>query len=218
MGRFVKSRGWRALAAVCLGALLLLHGRPLPAAPEETRAHGPRQAHQDCGIQAQGGHVASPGRQPLAEYQVKAAFLLKFASFVQWPSAAGAMASDPVGIAIVGNDPFGDLLPAEIPPEDSNDQAFRVTRLESPEEDLSRFRMIFLPQTVSNLAEPLLERVRGRPILTIGEGESFASQGGMIAFTLENKRVRFVINLAQAQKAGLNISSKLLNLARTVLR
>ena len=47
--------------------------------------------------------------EPL-EYQVKAAFLLNFTKFVQWPASAFADEHSPLAICILGEDPFGNTL------------------------------------------------------------------------------------------------------------
>jgi hypothetical protein len=54
-------------------------------------------------------------------------------------------------------------------------------------------------------------------MLTVGEAAGFAQEGGMIGFCLEEKKVRFEINVGAAEKARLKISAKLLALAKTVL-
>ena len=54
--------------------------------------------------------------------------------------------------------------------------------------------------------------------LTVGDSPDFLRNGGVIAFAVENRRVRFDINLKGAESAGLKISSKLLNVARSVGR
>ena len=56
----------------------------------------------------------------------------------------------------------------------------------------------------------------GPGILTVGEGEEFLRDGGMIAFVIENRRVRFDINQTAAETARLKISSRLLSVARSV--
>ncbi len=56
----------------------------------------------------------------------------------------------------------------------------------------------------------------GPGTLTVGEGDRFLRDGGMIAFVLENRLVRFDINQAAATRAALRISSKLLSVARSV--
>ena len=58
----------------------------------------------------------------------------------------------------------------------------------------------------------------GPEYLTVGEGESFVRDGGMIAFVLENRRVRFDINQTAAENAGLKLSSRLLSVAKAVER
>ncbi len=73
---------------------------------------------------------------------------------------------------------------------------------------------------VSSSAMPHLSEaiqvVRGLPVLTIGEMPGFAKSGGMINFVLEDNRVRFEVNVKAAKDADLNISSRLLALARIV--
>jgi hypothetical protein len=58
----------------------------------------------------------------------------------------------------------------------------------------------------------------GIGVLTVGEGTSFTRAGGMIAFVIENRRVRFEINRTAAENAGLKLSSKLLTVAKLVER
>ena len=51
------------------------------------------------------------------------------------------------------------------------------------------------------------------PVLTVGEHVQFSRLGGVIAFIRDGNRVRFEINLDAADRAGLQVSSKLLRLA-----
>jgi hypothetical protein len=52
------------------------------------------------------------------------------------------------------------------------------------------------------------------PILTIGDAPGFARRGGIINFMLEDNKVRFEVNVEAAKHAVLNISSRLLALAK----
>ena len=63
----------------------------------------------------------------------------------------------------------------------------------------------------------MLGAIADRPVLTIGDVPEFAPAGTMIAFTLEQNKVRFVVNVAAAERARLKISSQLLKLAVVVL-
>jgi len=62
----------------------------------------------------------------------------------------------------------------------------------------------------------ILSTAAGSNILTVGEITQFAARGGMVQFGLEDKEVRFDVNLDAALRAGLKISSRLLVLARVV--
>src|SRR5207237_9062812 len=63
------------------------------------------------------------------EYQVKAAFLYNFAKFVEWPSGTFANSNDPIGICIVGQNPFGSTLDDMVQGKKIGDRAFAVWRL-----------------------------------------------------------------------------------------
>ena len=53
-------------------------------------------------------------------------------------------------------------------------------------------------------------------MFSVSDREKFAESGGVAQLILENNRMRFAINLAAAQRARLQISSKLLSLATIV--
>jgi hypothetical protein len=144
--------------------------------------------------------------------EVKAAFLCGFAEFVEWPSLGK---TDPVTIGILGRDPFGPLLEATIKNRALQTRALVVRRVSSLEEAL-RYQIVYVSASEKhNLDETL--RVLGRStVLTVSDIEGFAERGGIIGFTTEQRRVRFAINTEAAERAGLEISSRLLKLARVV--
>ncbi|HEX7284452.1 MAG TPA: YfiR family protein, partial [Vicinamibacterales bacterium] len=59
-----------------------------------------------------------------------------------------------------------------------------------------------------------IDAVRGRPILTVGDGGLV--DGLVIAFVRDKDRLRFDINRPAASRQKLTISSRLLGLARRV--
>ena len=56
------------------------------------------------------------------------------------------------------------------------------------------------------------------PVLTVGDQNGFVQAGGMIGLRVEDSRVRFDVNLAAAQRAGLTLNSQMLKLAGQVLK
>jgi hypothetical protein len=155
------------------------------------------------------------GAEPMAqEYQVKEAFLLNFTKFVDWPPRVFNGPSDPIAICILGENPFGPEL----------DQAARRTvagnrtvsvRQVSDGRQASLCQIVFVGASERKRWRPLLEALRGRSVLTVGESDSFLADGGVVNFRLEAERVRIEISTAAADRAGLHISAKLLNLAQS---
>lgn len=142
-----------------------------------------------------------------AEYEVKAAMLVNFTKFVEWPEASG-----PLVIGVVGRDPFGAALETVIREQRSGPGRQIVVRRESqlPKEPV---QVLFIARSERRRMAELLVQLAGRPILTVSDAEGFARLGGMIEFTMDDDRVRFGCNAKAAQKAGVRISSRLLNLA-----
>jgi hypothetical protein len=150
------------------------------------------------------------------EYEVKAAFVYNFAKFVEWPEAAFPGGSSPIVLCVVGEDPFGGILARTVVGKTVQGRALVVKRLEGG----TSFpcHVLFVSSSDSVFLASVLLKARGGSVLTIGEAEGFAQQGGMINFILSENKVRFEINRESAERAGLRISSKLLALAKTVWR
>ncbi len=123
------------------------------------------------------------------------------------------MPHSPVAICILGNDPFGRVLDEMVQGEAVNGRKLIVQRMSQPPAPQA-CQVLFFEQLGKGCCQDS-ERA-GAGVLTVGEGEKFLREGGMIAFVIENRRVRFDINQAAAEKAGLKLSSKLLSVARSV--
>ena len=61
-----------------------------------------------------------------------------------------------------------------------------------------------------------MDKLRGANVLTVGESDSFISLGGMINLAMKDNKIRPEVNLAAAERAHLQISSKLLRIAQVV--
>lgn len=159
---------------------------------------------------ADGGAEQAP-----TEYQVKAAFLFNFARFVEWPPRAFASPTSPIAVCVLGEDPFGEALNRVVAGKMLNERTLMVRRAKKLR-DLSGCEILFISSSERERLPEILEELRNAPVLTVGETEGFASRGGEVQFTLEESRVHFLINVDAAERAGLKVSSKLLNLARVV--
>ncbi len=146
------------------------------------------------------------------EYQVKAAFLLNFTKFIEWPADAFASDRAPITICVLGDDPFGNALDQIVAGEAVNARKLAIERLRrAPASKACQVLFIGKPEKDYKILTGL-----GNGVLTVGEGDSFLRNGGMIAFVLDNRRVRFDINQTAVEGGQLKMSSKLLTVARSV--
>ena len=155
------------------------------------------------------------GETPATKNQVEAVFLFNFAKYVDWPPAAFTNATAPITIGVLGTDPFGDSLQHVAEGKTINDRAVIIRHLAS-ESELPGCQILFVSNSEASRMGGILRKAGTLPILTVGEGELFAQNGGIINFVLKNGNVRLEINLATARQAGLTISSHLLAVADVV--
>lgn len=158
---------------------------------------------------------ASPA--PVDEYAVKAAFLYNFAKFVEWPDSAFAGHPETHRFCVYGSDLFAPAVLQEL--EKKVVQGRRVVILHPTQpQDLAACQIVFLRRGEDARLPEVLSAVGKLPVLLVGEEEGFAQRGGMINFVVEQEHVRFEINRRTAAAAGLEVSSRLLGLARVIDR
>ena len=164
------------------------------------------------------GHpVANASSTQLREYEIKAAFLYNFAKFVEWPEKALGEDDESLVLVILGKDDFG-LALYSITGKEVGNRKF-VVKWCSKVEEMKLFdqcHMIFISSSEKEHFPRILEALKDTHVLIIGDTEGFAEMGGIINFTIVEKKVRFEINIDAAERAGLRISSKLLKLAKIV--
>jgi len=152
---------------------------------------------------------------PFSEYQVKSAWLLNFARFVEWPPSSFPNTKTPFVVGVLGRGPLGRELEQAFAGKVVKGRAFEVRRLTS-DSDLRGCHILFFISSEKRRIRDYLEKLSGLPVLTVGESDEFLEQGGIINFLLKDKSVRFEINLKAAQAAGLKLDANLLKVAVSV--
>ena len=138
------------------------------------------------------------------EYEIKAACLIHFAQFVKWPKA---LPEGQPSIGILGEDPFGGALERL-----GQMNVGRSQRLD----DLKGCQILFISRSERSGIGEILAGLRGTNVLTVSDMDDFARKGGIIGVLIEGGKVHFEINPDAGQRAGLEISSKLLRLGKIV--
>jgi hypothetical protein len=152
---------------------------------------------------------------PAKEYDVKAVFLFNFAQFVEWPDSAFASKDSPLVLGVLGNDPFGASLDEAVRDKLVDRRPMEVRRFRSVEE-AKDCNILFVSSSEMTRLSSVLEAVKAHDVLTVGETDEFAREGGMICFVNRDGRIRLRVNLKAVQAAKLTVSSKLLRVAEIV--
>lgn len=151
---------------------------------------------------------------PVLESRLKAAFVSKFAQFVEWPSDALA-GRQTLDLCVATDGGAERDLDALVAGERVSGRPLVVRRI-TQDGEVDRCHLLFLPASDGSHA-PLLRRASVRPIVTVGDEPAFLDHGGLIRLRAVDGRIRFDINARAAQRVGLRVSSQLLSLAATVL-
>ena len=194
-------------------------------------------------LAALAGHAAGAGDDstPTREYQIKAAFIYNFMKFVNRPEEATddsekktADSSNTVTIGIIGKNPFGNAFEAvkNKPVKDKKivikrfgeyhrligDRAEGKAKSEANIEALRQCHLLFVCSSEKQNYKKIIESVRDHSVLTVSEIDGFVEAGGIINLILEQKKLVFEVNLVAGKRAKLEISSKLLRIAKRVIK
>ncbi len=152
---------------------------------------------------------------PSIEYQVKAAFLLNFAKFVDWPPDAFSSDKSPIQFCVFKYDPFGNALDEILQGKTINNHGLIARRIKELS-DLKSCQLVFISGSEDRRLPEILNFLKGTSVLVVGESDDFAERGGGIQFFLETNKLRFAVNVDAVQQARLGVSSKLLAMAKIV--
>lgn len=161
------------------------------------------------------GLVASQELALANPNRVKAAFLRNFAHYVGWPADAFPSSSTPWHICVLGPDPFGDILETSLKGRTEQGRSFEVFRAETLDQ-LPSCQMVFLAYKDDARRRAVLDKLKNKPVLTVGDAPEFLREGGTIRFEVDD-RVRLSINLDQARIAALTIQTRMLEVSSEVL-
>ena len=162
-----------------------------------------------------GTSVSIAADPPASEYQVKAAFLINFPKYVDWPAGVFAGTNSPIVLAVLGETKVAEEVQKVIAGRTVNDREIVLKRLASGEES-GVCHILFISAAEQQHTPNLLAKLKDTSILTVGESDDFLDQGGIINMARRNQKIALEVNLTAADKARIKISSKLLSLASVV--
>lgn len=149
----------------------------------------------------------------MEEQKIKAGLIYNFLKYTQWPPERSE-SSSPLVICIFGaEDPFsGYLRPIEDRTVNQRPISLRhISRID----EASNCHMVFVGKDQQDQWPDLHRSLDGKSVLTVGDFENFASNGGMIEFNTRDNRVQIELNPDAAAVAHLHIYDNLRRLAKT---
>lgn len=162
------------------------------------------------------GSSVSVAEEPVAsEYQVKAAFLINFPKYTEWPAAAFTDTNSPIVIAVLGETPVTEEIQKVIEGRTVNGRKIVLKRLASGEEP-GVCHILFISAAEQRHLPEILAKLKDASVLTVGENDDFLKDGGIINLARRDQRIALEVNLIGANKAQIKISSKLLGVASMV--
>jgi len=150
--------------------------------------------------------------QPATEHAVKAAFLFKFAGYVEWPAPA-PQPGEPFVIGTMGADEVASELARMLPGRSIEGRPV-VVRTVREGESLRGLNVLFIGRGEPN-PRPAIRAAQQHGVLTVTE--TGLEAGAAINFVMTESRVGFEVSLDSVERAGHRISSRMLAVARRVV-
>ncbi|HZV67455.1 MAG TPA: YfiR family protein [Telluria sp.] len=149
------------------------------------------------------------------ERQVKAAYLYKFAGFVEWPEGSFARPDAPLQIGVAGNDALAEQIEQMVAGRSINGHPIAVRKLHRGEA-LAGLHILFVGALERSAAAELLAAARGQSLLTVTDSDDMAALGSMVNFVVADDRLRFQVALKAVAASRLRISARMLAAAYKV--
>ena len=179
---------------------------------------GPFQARQNRALLVAAllvmASVVDAQAQTAAEADVKAAFLFNFARFVTWP-ADDLHAGSPLLVCVVGDLAVAEALETLAKDRAIDGHSVAVRRLGTEVLD-GTCHVLYMDGLDAVRSLRLAETLSSGAVLTVSDADHFADRGGVAQLIRENGRMTFALNVDSAQEKRLQVSAKLLGLARLV--
>ena len=151
-----------------------------------------------------------------SEYQLKAAFLYKFANYIEWPAHAFAADDSPIVIGIAGAEPLAHDLSSMVVSRTVNRRHMLVRDLRG-DSPLDGVHILFIGRSQGERTAEIIAAAQGKAVLVVTESDRAFALGSAINFVVVDGKVRFDVAVRPAETVDVKISARLLAVARKVV-
>lgn len=149
-----------------------------------------------------------------SERSVKAAYIYRFLSYVEWPASV-LPPGTPIVIGVLGTEDVAAELDQILRKRTGNERAVVVRRL-APGDAWVGVHVLYFGQEALPRVQQVAKALHDRAVLTISDADNAVERGAVIGFVQVDSRLRFEVNAEAAERSGLKLSSRLLNVALRV--
>jgi hypothetical protein len=186
-----RARYWPIVAWCLVGYLLVLGAWSAPSPPD------------------------APEPSPQSEQAIKAAFLFKFLSYVEWPAGVLHGASAPIVVGVLGDDAIADRLRATVARRRIGQHPV-VVRDVTESDALNGVHLLFIGDAETAALPRLAPEAQRRSVLLVTDFDHALEAGTVINLVVIDDRVRFEVSLEAAERSNLKLSSRMLAVAMWV--
>jgi YfiR/HmsC-like len=145
-----------------------------------------------------------------SEDAVKAAYLYRFAGYIDWPERGAAETA--FTIDVLGAPGIARELRRLLPGHSINGQVAQVREI-TGDRDLGNAQIVYIAAGHAELLRTLVPRASGASMLLVTDEDGGLSNGSTLNFLTIDHNVRFEVSLSAAERWRLKISSELLGVA-----
>jgi YfiR/HmsC-like len=156
--------------------------------------------------------ASSLSAQTASAAALKAAFVYNFAKFAEWP--ADAAKTGPLTICVLGDMLIANELDGTVKGRAISGREVVVLRVQP--DGVRACHVLCLSGLDTKRALQIVDDLKNAPVLTVSDADHFAEGGGIAGLFVDDGKMRFAINVEAAKRARLQISSRLLSLAKLV--
>ena len=157
----------------------------------------------------------TPQRQA-TEWELKAAYLVNFVRYVKWPPSRFESAKTPFVIGVLGENSFGPMLEEFLKKSGEVRGRSLALRVCKTADEASGCHVVYLSESIKNDLDAVLTALKGKKLLTVSDIEGSTRKGAVCRFYLQDRKIRFEINLDAVRRAELMVDPKLLKLATVI--
>lgn len=159
---------------------------------------------------------AATVEEAIAERRVKAAYLHRFAGYVEWPEGAFAKPDSPLVVGVWGNDELADDLARLVSDRTVEGRRFEVRRLKDAD-PFGALHMLYVGRERTARLPEAIAGLRPAGTLVVTDSPGGLRPGAVLNFVMSNGQIRFEVSLDAAEKYNLKLSSRLVAVAQNAV-